>query len=96
MGASPDGIVTCKCNGKGLLEIKCSYIYQNVTPSEACNDNHYHIYCDENGRVKLKISSPWYLQIQGQMGVCGLSWCDFVFYTKKRISVDRVQYDPDI
>ncbi|KAK3086709.1 hypothetical protein FSP39_022335 [Pinctada imbricata] len=96
MGASPDGIVTCTCCGKGLLEIKCSYMHQNVTPHEACLDDHYHIYCDENNQVKLKESSSWYLQIQGQMGVCELKWCDFVFFTRKGISVDRIHYDHDI
>ncbi|XP_065676124.1 uncharacterized protein LOC136092252 [Hydra vulgaris] len=28
-GASPDGIFTCSCHGKGVLEIKCPYNYKN-------------------------------------------------------------------
>ena len=28
------------------------------------------------------------------MGVSGASWCDFIFYTKKGISVERIPFDP--
>ncbi|XP_061195896.1 uncharacterized protein LOC133204152 [Saccostrea echinata] len=84
MGASPDGKVTCKCCGTGLIEIKCSFTYQNVEPLEACKDDHYHLYIDENNDVRLKQTSPWYIQIQGQMGICKSLWCDFIFFHKKR------------
>lgn len=70
LGASPDGLISCKCCGEGLIEIKCSYMYQNKTPHESCRDHHYHVYLDENNSVRLKESSSWYIQIQGQMGVC--------------------------
>ena len=30
LGASPDGIITCDCCGKGLIEIKCPFKYHNV------------------------------------------------------------------
>eukprot|EP00794_Sanderia_malayensis_P006492 gene6492-7236_t len=29
LGASPDGIVSCSCLGKGVLEIKCLYTYKD-------------------------------------------------------------------
>lgn len=29
LGVSPDGLISCKCCGEGLIEIKCSYMYQN-------------------------------------------------------------------
>ena len=93
MGASPDGLMSCKCCGDGLVEIKCSYMYQNKTPHEACLDHHYHVYLDENNLVKLKNSSSWYIQIQGQMAVCTKQWRDFILYTKKGIAVDRIQFD---
>lgn len=32
LGASPDGLISCKCCGKGLIEIKCTYMYQNNPP----------------------------------------------------------------
>ena len=96
IGASPDGVVSCSCCGRGLLEIKCSFTHQNVTPKDACLDDHYHLYCDENNQVRLKESSSWFVQIQGQMGVCNLPWCDFVFFTRRGISIDRIYFDEDI
>lgn len=44
---------------------------------------HYHLTLDENENVRLKIDSSWYIQIQGQLGVCYKNWCDFVYFTKK-------------
>ncbi|XP_052067199.1 uncharacterized protein LOC127706583 [Mytilus californianus] len=41
----------------------------------------------------LKESSSWHTQIQGKMGICKKQWCDFVFYTKKGIAVDRIIFD---
>lgn len=96
LGASPDGLVSCKCCGEGLLEIKCSFTHQHKLPKEACMDDHYHVTLDENENVRLKIDTSWYIQIQGQMGVCGKQWCDFVFYTKKGFIVDRIYYDEQI
>lgn len=41
LGASPDGLISCKCCGEGLIEIKCTYMYQNnPPPHEACLDHH--------------------------------------------------------
>ncbi|XP_069116847.1 uncharacterized protein [Argopecten irradians] len=95
LGASPDGIVKCKCCGEGLLEVKCSFMYKNQTPQEACADNHYHVYLDENDDVRLKPGTSWYTQIQGQLGVCGKKWCDFILYTKKGFVVDRIYFDAE-
>ncbi|XP_076095702.1 uncharacterized protein LOC143066777 [Mytilus galloprovincialis] len=93
MGATPDGVVSCSCCGKGLLEIKCSFMHQNENPLDACLDSHYHVYKDENNCLRLKESSSWHTQIQGQMGICKRQWCDFVFFTKKGIAVDRIIFD---
>ncbi|XP_021353601.1 uncharacterized protein LOC110450420 isoform X2 [Mizuhopecten yessoensis] len=96
MGASPDGLVCCKCCGKGLLEVKCSYTFRDSTPQDACADAHYHLYSDDANVIHLKKDSPWYIQFHGQMGVCKLKWCDLVFYTKKAFAVERIHFDPEI
>lgn len=36
--ASPDGIVSCKCCGKGLLEIKCPSKYKFLSAEEIVRD----------------------------------------------------------
>ncbi|XP_062576556.1 uncharacterized protein LOC134238447 [Saccostrea cucullata] len=97
MGATPDGLIMCKCCGKGLIEIKCSYSHQNETPYDIAGDSSYHLYRDEsNGSVYLRPDSPWYIQIQGQLGILSLPWCDFVFYTKRGLLTDRIYFDCDV
>ena len=32
LGVSPDGLVSCDCCGEWLVEIKCPFRYQNMTP----------------------------------------------------------------
>ncbi|XP_070547577.1 uncharacterized protein [Ptychodera flava] len=97
LGASPDGIVECSCCGKlvWLLEIKCCYKHKDKFPSAAAQDKSYHVYL-EGDRVRLKKTSKWYFQIQGQLGVTNLPFCDFVLFTNKGISVDRIHFDEDM
>lgn len=97
LGASPDGIINCKCCGKGLIEIKCGFSCKDSTPHEICRqtDKKYHLCFDENQNVCLKQSSPWYTQIQGQLGVCNIKWCDFIFYTNKSFICERIYFDED-
>ncbi|KXJ23603.1 hypothetical protein AC249_AIPGENE12400 [Exaiptasia diaphana] len=33
--------------------------------------------------------------VQGQMGITGAKWCDFIVYTTQGISVQRIEYDSD-
>jgi len=43
IGASPDGIVTCECCGKGVLEIQCPYKFKEVALQDAFKDNTFHL-----------------------------------------------------
>ena len=96
MGASPDGVISCKCCGIGLVEIKCSYSCRSMTPEQVCEKkSQYHLYLDANHNVRLKRDSSWYTQIQGQMGVCDTDWCDFVFFTDEALFVERINFDID-
>nr|XP_047146120.1 uncharacterized protein LOC105849547 [Hydra vulgaris] len=76
LGASPDGIIQCTCHNKGLVEIKCPYKYR-----EGLNgwkeDKDFPV-C-ENG--DLKTSHKYYTQIQGQMMILDVEFCDFFIWT---------------
>ncbi len=85
MGASPDGIVSCKCHENRLLEIKCPYKYRSLHPLEAAKLNDKNYCLDVNGQ--LKHSHPYYLQVQMQMLVCKRSLCDFVVWTTYSIFI---------
>jgi hypothetical protein len=97
LGASPDGLVTCKCCSAGLLEIKCPETLKNLDPVEAAKQSKQFM-CDTNGSVSLKkdANCTYYVQIQGQMAVLEKPWCDFVFYTFKGLYVERIHFDSSL
>ena len=95
LGGSPDGrVVDFGCRYHfGLAEVKCPETKFQVTPLDACQDPNF--FCEDiNGQCKLKRTHAYFAQVQGQMGVSGASWCDFIVYTKKGISVERIPFDP--
>lgn len=103
LGASPDAIVQCRCCGKGLVEIKSPYKYKNQTIEDITNDKRYHLIKDDQGEFKLKRTSNWYFQIQSQMAISNLQWCDFVLYLegnvktgKHKIHVERITFDQEL
>ena len=88
LACSPDGkVIDPGCTKQlGLVEIKCPETKFLVTPLEACSDSNF---CCENidGKCKLKVTHPYHAQVQGQMGITGAEWCDFVVYTKSKETV---------
>ena len=94
LAGSPDARVVdfgCKRHF-GLAEGNCPETKYYVTPLKACED---HSFCCEavNGQCKLKRDHAYFAQVQGQMGVTGASWCDFIVFTKKGISVERTAFN---
>ena len=61
IGATPDGIISCECHGKSLIEVKC--------PTSDLSVLQYL----ENGKLKAK--SGYYGQVQGQMLVTKIPSC---------------------
>ncbi|XP_073697761.1 uncharacterized protein [Garra rufa] len=86
LGASPDAKVYDPNADPyfGLAEVKCPDVR---TVAEA---KHIKIV---NGRATLKKSHKYYYQIQGQLAVTGLSWCDLITDTEEDITVERVWRD---
>jgi hypothetical protein len=68
LGASPDGIVSCSCHGKRVLEIKCTYKHKDVSPDDIPHiDPKYHLLThttDNSTCVQLKRDDSWYCQAQ--------------------------------
>jgi len=80
IAASPDGIVKCSCHhGVGGLEIKTT----SDENKDACLD----------ATGQLKKDHSFYYQIQTQIYVCGLSFCDLFVYTGKSQEKHRVLPD---
>jgi len=92
LAASPDRLVYNNDVGFGLLEVKCAYSKKSVTPKDACTDPGF--FCTlKDGLFSLKTEHDYFAQVQGQLGICGASYCDFIVYTNKGIGVHRILYD---
>lgn len=81
LGASPDGVATCDCCGKTLIEIKCPTVKFNDLP-----------YLDSI--KKLKSKSLYYGQVQGQMMVTGVNktWF-FIFYPDSSSNLQLIKFN---
>ena len=78
LGASPDGIVTCDCCEKRLLEIKCPFKFQKGLDGWKSNDKTMPI----NENNEMNIDHEYYYQIQLQMLVTDIKYCDFYVWSK--------------
>ena len=92
LAASPDRRVIDKEFGYGLVEIKCPFTLRNLTPEEACSDASFYCHLID-GKPELKKDHHYYYQVQGQLGLSGLKWCDFVVYFQKGLIVQRIKFD---
>ena len=101
LGASPDAVVYDETNANpfGLAEIKCPYSMRNKTPLEAAESRDFccqlELISSGSRSLKLKRSHPYFCQVQGQMAITERDWCDFVVYTPKGISIERIPYDAE-
>ena len=95
LGASPDSkVVDLGCSDHfGLGEVKCPYTKFHVSPIDTCSDPKFYMEKTRESHCKLKESHPYYAQVQGQMGVTGARWCDFIVYTNFGIYVQRIPFN---
>uniref|UniRef100_A0AAY5KB43 YqaJ viral recombinase domain-containing protein n=1 Tax=Esox lucius TaxID=8010 RepID=A0AAY5KB43_ESOLU len=91
LGASPDGLVSCSCCGRGTLEIKCPYKYRDGLTG-CRNDSQF---CLDKS-LRLKKGHPYYHQVQLHMFVCNVQYCDFVVWTSKGVIMRRITRDEEM
>lgn len=87
LGGSPDGRVYDPSESPpfGLVEVK------STTKPDASQVAHLN---RENGYT-LRQSHRYYWQVQGQLAVTGLDWCDFVTDTQENFCVERIWRDDE-
>ena len=95
IGASPDGIVNCRCCGEGTLEIKCPFCHMNDSIEKAISTDKS--FCIEKAGdiYTLKKSHQYYYQVQTQISVCQKDYGDFVVWTSEGVFIERILPDPD-
>ena len=92
---SPDGLVLCTsvdtfCNG--CLEIKCPYsidgsVTVKLSPwciTEKFGDKFF-MKCRRDGSLYLPHDHMYYAQVQGEMAILGVEWCDVVVIVMKKL-----------
>ena len=72
--------------------VKCPFTLRNLTPEEACADPNFHCHL-VNGKPELKKDHPNYYQVQGQLGLTGLKWCEFVLFFQKGLIIQQIKFD---
>ena len=91
LGASPDGIISCVCCGKGVLEVKCPFSIKEGLPYNL--DKAEFFMTRQDYRWTLKRDHAYHYQIQLQLQVCQLHYCDFIVWTAKDFNVERIVAD---
>lgn len=105
LGASSDGKLLCTSVDTccyGCLEIKCPYSIDGtvtiaLTPNEIAENfgKNFFMQKGDDGLLHLPKSHSYYAQVQGEMAIMDVEWCDFVVYSNGEVTVDRIVADFD-
>ena len=104
LGASSDGIVLCtnvETLCRGCVEVKCPYSIEKcvtveLTPTEIADKygSKFYMELGSDGSLHLRRSHHYYAQVQGEIAILGVEWCDFVVYSNNTVIIERIL--PDI
>ena len=85
LAASPDRIVLdpsqSAYNQKGCLEVKCPILCETSLISDVSRSNSTFCLKDKNGEMQLSTTHAYYYQVQTEMHVTRVQWCDFVVWS---------------
>ncbi|XP_071100192.1 nucleolar transcription factor 1-A-like [Haliotis cracherodii] len=95
LGATPDSWVECACCGVGVVEVKCPFPALSPSSTAKCP---FHFLDPHKKATPLCATSlphdhAYYCQVQGQMAVCDVQYCDFVCWSPNDIHVERILRD---
>ena len=89
ISVSSDLEAQCQCHSLKLVEIKCP---ASIIGEVSFPQNYDHIEVVD-GTLSLKRSSPYFSQVQGQMGITNCLTCDFFVFTFKGNVKVKVDFD---
>lgn len=95
LGASPDGYIKCSCCGHGVLEIKCPFSCKDRPFLEAIGEKNFCLERGEDNTFTLKHTHTYFYQVQLQMKLCDVRYCDFVVWRSDELIVNRIERDED-
>ena len=77
----------------GLCEIKAPHSCAHCAPTPDTWGHLEWFTVDGVRKARLRKKSVYYGQVQGQMGVTGLKYCDFFVYTVHGYHLERILFD---
>ena len=81
---------------EACLEVKCPYLCLKKSIVEASLESSSFCLRNSGGKLHLKENHPYFYQVQAQLYVTRLPWCDFVVWSpNKEIHVERFYYNKD-
>ena len=85
LGATPDGIV-----GSGIIEVKCPFVCRECLFEEAAATKH--TFCLQKTQKGLRLSSKhqYYHQVQVQLFVTKVEFCDFVVWSPSQLHIESI------
>ena len=102
LGASGDGIIKKHCyygENPGVLEIKCPFsldkiqVTQKTTADIATEHKSFFLEYADDERLRLKRTSAYYFQVQGEMAINKCTWADFVVWTECDVFIEEILFD---
>ena len=63
LGASPDGVIHCSCCGKGVFEIKCTFLLKEAHISSACDVKKVHISEHQTGGLHMPSKNAFVIPV---------------------------------
>lgn len=92
---SPDGIGSCSCHGKGSVLIKCMKILETTASFEVLTVKPNNILNRTGNRFVLERNHELFYQVQLQINLISLQYCDLVLWSPKDTLIIRVEPDVD-
>ena len=98
LACSPDGLVDIRGSDEpnGVVELKCPFSAAELTPQEAAKtlkSFSCKLKQDDGTKLELNRKHNYYYQVQGQLAITHRPWCDFVVWSPKGMSVERIGFD---
>ena len=92
LGASPDGLISCKCCGQGVLEVKCPYSCRDTSISEYASKQNSML-SPAQSTYALKQDHQYYYQVQCQLFISGAKYAHFLVWTPNETHIETILPD---
>ena len=100
LGASGDGWVCQEDARVGMLEVKRPFSIEkdmvtSIHPGTLAENPKFYLEM-QAGRPTLKRLHKYYYQVQGELAITRMPWCDFVVWTEGGLFIERISFGEEL